>query len=624
MLRQRLLLAVTLLGLELALADRAAAQSADTRFTVLHTFSGTARWPTGRLVEAPDGFFYGVTTSNGPASGGTVFRISKSGAINVVFTFGRDDGTVAVDGVDPAAGLVLGADGNLYGTTSRNGLSGSPPVGGLGTVFRITPAGALTTLHALRGDSDGAQPFAPLLLASDGNFYGTAVAGGPGGTGTIFRLTPAGTVSLVYGFRDDASDGGQLFSGLVEGPDGTLYGTTSSGGFGAIPDGGGGTIFALTKTGTLRTLHYFRFAGDPNGGNPADGLVFGADGALYGLTRAGTGTAIRITPAGAITLLHRFGCNCSTPAGAFPVGTLTLAADGNFYGVTSGGGVNNLGTVFRMTPSGQVTTLRSMSVADGESPTGGLLEASDGRLYGLTRGGLSGSATMFKVTLLPPAPAGLTITAADRRVTLRWNAVRSANDYTVLQGTAAGALSVIPAQSALLTTSVDITGLTNGTRYFFSVTAANEAGVGPRAAEISAVPVAVTSGLTATPGNGQITLRWDAATGATGYRVFRGTAPGVTGTTPIQTALTTTTFTDAGLTSGTTYHYAIANEYGTVIGPASTEVSASPTAPPPQPSGGGGRLDILLLGLLLLARLRAAKHVQCRSIQLARHGNEST
>ena len=613
MLRQRVLLAVTLLGLELLLANRAVAQSADVRFTVLHTFSGTARWPVGKLVEAPDGFFYGVTGSNGPTSGGTVFRISKSGAINVLFAFGPDDGTNAVDGVAPAAGLVLGADGNLYGTTSRDGLSGNPPLGGLGTVFRITPAGALTTLHALRGDSDGAQPFAPLLLASDGNFYGTAIAGGPGGTGTIFRLTPAGTVSLVYGFRDDASDGGQVLAGLIEGPDGTLYGTTSSGGFGAIPNGGGGTIFALTKTGTLRTLHYFQYAGDPNGGNPADGLIFGADGALYGLTRAGTGTAIRITPAGAITLLHRFGCNCSVPEGAFPVGTLTLAADGNFYGVTSGGGVNNLGTVFRMTPSGQVTTLRSMSVADGESPTGGLIEASDGRLYGLTAGGFSGSATMYKVTLVPPAPSAFTITAADGRVALRWNAVRSANDYTVLQGTAAGALSVIPAQSALSTTSADITGLTNGTRYFFSVTAANEAGVSARAAEVSAVPVAVTSGLTATPGTGQITLRWDAATGATGYRVFRGTTPGVTGSTPIQSALTATTFTDAGLTSGTTYYYSVANEYGSVIGPASTEASASPTAPPvppPTPSGGGGRLDIVLLAFLLLARLRAAKRVE--------------
>ena len=251
------------------------------------------------------------------------------------------------------------------------------------------------------------------MLSPDGNFYGTTAGGGGGncwiGCGTIFRITPGGTFTTLYTFS--GSDGSNPYAGLLLGTDGNLYGVTSSGG---TQQGYGGTVFKITPSGALTTLYIFCSQNLPcsDGAYPVGTLVQGADGNFYGTTEVGgdpecpidevgCGTTFKITPTGTLTTLHVFNGN----DGADLLAGLALGYDGNFYGAAAQGGAfcNSLGqpgcgTVFRMTPAGTLTVLHNFNGSDGSYPAGALLVADDGNLSGTTAGGGSGYGTVFSLS----------------------------------------------------------------------------------------------------------------------------------------------------------------------------------------------------------------------------------
>jgi len=363
--------------------------------TTLFTFDGTDGAGSSGLVQGRDGNFYGTAAVGGTNPGhgiwgGTVFKISPSGTLTTLHNFCSQ--TDCADGQSPDNGLVQAANGDFYGTTQYGGAS---PDGSLsGTVFKITPGGKLTTIYsfcAQSGCADGAAPVAGLIQGSDGNFYGTTYQGGnPSceyGCGTVFRITPAGALTTLYSFCAEAGcpDGEIPEAGLFEATDGTYYGATYAGGNTQCPRGCG-TVFKITSSGTLTTLYTFcSQTGCTDGAHPAAGLVEGTDGNFYGTTWYGgsgnAGTIFKLTPAGALTTLHRFLCQDQCPAGSDPGAPLIQATDGNFYGTSYYGGANGLGTIFRITSSGKLTTLYSFS-GDQEFPYGALLQATDGDFYG--------------------------------------------------------------------------------------------------------------------------------------------------------------------------------------------------------------------------------------------------
>jgi uncharacterized repeat protein (TIGR03803 family) len=318
-----------------------------TLFTTLASFNGAngGNPGFGSLVRGVDGNFYGTTADGGAHNGGTVFKITPAGELTTLYSFCAQ--TNCTDGGSPAAQLVLGNDGNFYGTTSGGG-----EFLYYGTVFKITPAGALTTLHSFQAyPTDGDAPVAPLVQGSDGNFYGTTSSGGSSpacqypGCGTAFKITPAGELTTIFSFcaQRGCVDGWLPWAGLTQGSDGNFYGTTYRGG------NSNGTAFKLTPAGVLTVLHSFCAQGGcSDGGNPYAGLTQGTDGNFYGTTTIGGalgsyGTVYKVTPQGSFTTLHSFdGTN-----GAEPWSGLVQAPGGIFYGTTAGG-TTNPGTVFSL------------------------------------------------------------------------------------------------------------------------------------------------------------------------------------------------------------------------------------------------------------------------------------
>jgi uncharacterized repeat protein (TIGR03803 family) len=317
---------------------------------------------------------------------------------------------------------VQGVDGNFYGTTAFGG--GGSCSSGCGEVFRITPEGRLRTRHFCAEPNcvDGSGPFAGLVLATDGNFYGTTEAGGANEGGTIFKITPGGLPTTLYTFcsQPDCADGREPEGTLVQANDGNLYGTTAQGGSSTlcIYANGCGTVFKVTPEGALTTL--YTFCSQPNcvdGDIPLAGLVQATDGRFYGTT-AGSfspgledSTVFEITSAGKLTTLYNFCTQANCADGRRPFAGLVQASDGNFYGTTSVGGVPQqcgdgygCGTVFKITPEGALTTLYRFcsqpNCVDGLNPTAGLVQATDGNLYGTTSGGdFNASGTLFNLTL---------------------------------------------------------------------------------------------------------------------------------------------------------------------------------------------------------------------------------
>jgi uncharacterized repeat protein (TIGR03803 family) len=360
---------------------------------VLYNFpaSGSDGWtPAVALVAGGDGNFYGMTSAGGANSLGTIYKITPAGALTTLVSFTGTSG--AFLGSAPHGSLLLGGDGNFYGTTANGGISN------IGTIFQITPSGAFTTLFQFPNVASGQLPYAGLVQDAGGNFYGSTQYGGAHNYGTIFKLSLSGgvwTLTTLVSF-DGVNNGRQPFGSLVQGSDGNFYGTTVVGLIGNTY----GTVFKMTPAGALTTL--FTFNGT-DGEYPHGGLVQGSDGNFYGTTgvtsTTANGTIFVMTPAGGLTTLVSF----TGPNGSAPRANFVQGSDGNFYGATGQGGSNSLGTLFAMTPAGALTTLVNSSSASGSGPYGGLVQGSDGNFYGVSQaGGTSNTGVFFQ--LVPPQP----------------------------------------------------------------------------------------------------------------------------------------------------------------------------------------------------------------------------
>jgi uncharacterized repeat protein (TIGR03803 family) len=355
--------------------------------TTLHSFNGgDGRSPEATLVQGSDGNFYGMTALGGAHARGTVFRIDPAGSLTTLHSFSGFPG----DGAVPVGGLIQGTDGDFYGTTASGGAFFQ------GTVFRMTSSGAITLLHSFNSFlGEGAVPVAGLVQGSDGNFYGTTLFGGAHFKGTVFKIDATGSLTTLHSFSGSPRDGANPLAALVQGSDGNFYGTTGSGGAHVQ-----GTVFRITPAGAVIVLH--SFSGFPNeGAVPFAGLLQGSDGNFYGTTALGgahfKGTVFKINATGSFTTLHSF--SGSPSEGANPVAGLVQGSAGNFYGTTAFGGAHVNGTVFNIDATGSLTTLHSFSGSPGEGavPFAGLVQGSDGNFYGTTAlGGAHGEGTVFK------------------------------------------------------------------------------------------------------------------------------------------------------------------------------------------------------------------------------------
>ncbi|WP_082661677.1 beta strand repeat-containing protein [Terracidiphilus gabretensis] len=389
-------------------ACRAQAQSATE--SVVYSFAGAtdSESPAASLIQAGNGNFYGTTLGNLYPDYGSIFQVTPSGTFTTIYNFGG-----ITDSATPFAPLYQGADGNLYGTTFGNLIFGTD-----GSVFYITPAGTLTTVYSFTGGSDGDGPASGLVQLGDGSFDGTTLSGGSN-NGTIFNVGVSTPESILVSFN--TYNGSSPSSAPVEGSDGNLYGVTSSGG-----ENGHGAIYQLTPTGTINTI--YSFTGSADGSNPAGPLVEGPDGSFYGATGSagaqGAGTIFKVTSAGVLTTLYSLN---GTTDGGSPV-ALFLGGDGMLYGNSTTGGANRKGTFFRATNAGVFAALYSFTSTDATAPQGGVVEGSDGSFWGTgSAGGANNYGGVYKVALSPAPPAPVTLTASTASfdlgdpVTLSWS-----------------------------------------------------------------------------------------------------------------------------------------------------------------------------------------------------------
>jgi uncharacterized repeat protein (TIGR03803 family) len=370
-----------ILGCSLALAMFVPLDNAHAAFKVLYAFEGgtDGSYPEASLIRDRAGNLYGTTEYGGTYDAGTIFRLAPHGAESVLHSFGG-----AGDGENPTANVVADKAANLYGTTQNGG------AGNAGTVFKLAPDGTETVLYSFRGGSDGANPPAG-LIRSAGILYGTTQAGGSGGEGVVFRLAPNGTETVLHAFTGGA-DGGQPLAGLLSDGSGSLYGTTYLGGA-----NGQGTVYEIAPNGTETVL--YSFAGGSDGAKPAASLILDENGNLYGTTVLGgvhdAGTVFKLAPDGTERVLYSFtGGN----EGANPSCSLVLDAAGNLYGTTPVSGIDGSGAVFKLAPDGTVTVLHAFSGSGGADPGAGLIVDDKGHLYGTTpESGRYGYGIVFKL-----------------------------------------------------------------------------------------------------------------------------------------------------------------------------------------------------------------------------------
>ena len=377
--------------------------------TTLHSFDLTdGAYPYAGLVQATNGDLYGTTNQGGANNQGTVFKITPSGTLTRLHSFCSQ--TNCADGVNPEAVLMQATNGDLYGTTVIGGPNGPP--NGAGTVFKITLGGTLTTLYPFCSQTnctDGANSYGDLIQGINGDLYGTTEGGGANSAGSVFKITLSGTLTTIHSFCSviDCSDGGYPQAGLVQGNNGTLYGTADGGG-----TTGYGTVFKITPDGTLETLYTFCSQTNCTDGAFPSGLIQATNGKLYGtLSRGGasnSGMVFWITPAGLPDTFYSFCSQTNCADGDSPYAGLIQATDGNFYGTTYSGGANEAGTVFKVTPSGMLTTVYSFCskrnshgyCTDGAYTYAGLIQDTNGDLYGTTEyGGANDYGTVFRLSV---------------------------------------------------------------------------------------------------------------------------------------------------------------------------------------------------------------------------------
>jgi len=392
-------------------------------------------------------------------------------------------------------GLIQASDGNFYGTTEFGGDISACNTEGCGTVFRLTPSDTLTTVYTFcaqdgvyctyedgptaiveGGDgnfyaaaeagiifkltasgtltalTDAVTSINGVIQDQAGNFYGASIDGGVNGGGFLFKITPSGTLTMLYSFcgQTDCTDGKYPYGRLIQGSDGNFYGTTDQGG----ANNNGGTVFKMTPTGSLATLYSFCSQDVDiclDGQEPLAGLVEGADGNFYGSTAEGgtgsnLGTIFKITPGGALTTLYSFG----TSGWGAPETPMLAGADGNFYGTTGSG------SMFQITPQGVLTTLFDFASLGSGEPSS-ITQGSNGSFYGTAGDGGVGTACpsggcglVYELSTSPslPGPAQLSVSqstvALGNSVTFTWQVLNAYSltlqqCYAFVQNNAAGA-----------------------------------------------------------------------------------------------------------------------------------------------------------------------------------------
>lgn len=382
-------------GLALAMLIPLGGANAQRMETVLYSFTGGSDGgdPYAALITDNSGNLYGTTFGGGTAGWGTVFKVTSNGTETVILSFNGGSG-----GANPEAGVISDNSGNLYGTTYGGGTNGC------GTVFKATPGGKETVLYSFTcgTNGDGAYPKAGLIMDRKGNLYGTTSEGGAYGPGTVFKVSPNHSETVLVSFV--GSGGDYPYAGLIMDAKGKLYGTTYNGG-----GADGGTVFKLTRAGTETVL--LAFNGGAGGADPYASLIMDTKGSLYGTTSAGgngtypEGTVFKIARNGSEKVLYNF-CSLYTQGGCVdgstPHAGLIMGTTGKLYGTTYAGGAYGLGTVFELARDGTETVLYNFcsqqNCSDGGFPYAGLITDGSGNLYGTTsEGGTYNSGTVFKV-----------------------------------------------------------------------------------------------------------------------------------------------------------------------------------------------------------------------------------
>lgn len=395
-------LGVVVLILAAATAIPAHAQT----FSVVYNFATTDPYnppAQGLIVQGQDGNMH-TTSQFGPyPAPGAVFTVSPSGTLTTNFEF-SDSGTGAYY---PVSGLTLGTDGNYYGTAESGG------TGGAGTIFKITSGGTLTTLYNFGTIKyptvEGAYPASPPVQGRDGNYYGTTPFSNDGiNDGVAYKLTSAGKYTVLSQFKFATGTNGYYpRSPLILGSDGNFYGTTAAGGptlssacYGSVFSCG--TVYKMTTSGKVTFLYDFV---QSSGAGPVGPLVQGTDGNFYGTTAYGgdangDGVVFKVTSSGKYTNLHTF----NGADGKTPTAGLVQASEGNLYGVTSAGGTNGIGTVFKVTTGGVFTKLVDFTTTDGSTPQITLVQHTNGILYGEAElGGKYSTGTFYSYNATLPA-----------------------------------------------------------------------------------------------------------------------------------------------------------------------------------------------------------------------------
>jgi uncharacterized repeat protein (TIGR03803 family) len=355
-------------------------------FSVVYSFGSQVGDPTnhassGIIAQGRDGNLYSGS-AGGQFDEGANFVVTPAGALTTLYSFANGS-----DGSLPYGGLTLGTDGDFYGTAFSGNAGGGAPHG---TVFRMTPGGALDTLYTFTGGNDGELPLAPPVQGVDGNFYGTScgwncASGSLGNLGSIYKINPSGVFTVLHTCTTDCYS---PEAPLVQGTDGAFYGVSTNGGT------GDGSIFKITAAGTFTALYNFD---GKHGGSPLGPLIQGSDGNFYGTTSIGglginsCGVVFRMTPKGTLTVIHSMRCGID---GGIPFGGVIEATDGNLYGVnTRSGNCPQCGSVFKITPSGTFSIIFEFekSGLQGQSPFSTLFQHTNGLIYGMTFSGGTGN-----------------------------------------------------------------------------------------------------------------------------------------------------------------------------------------------------------------------------------------
>ena len=375
-------------SLTLAFAILTTFASAQT-LTTIHNFistSGDVTVPTapGVAVQGRDGNLYGTTGSGGAHGAGGVYVVSQAGAESVLYSF-------PLSYTSCQAGLTLGSDGNFYGACSAGGTFG------YGLLYKLTPAGTFTDLHEFNiATGDGGGPFTPPIQAQDGNFYGTTSRGGTNDTGTVYKMTPGGTVSILHSFTNTTGDGTSPLA-LVQGKDGNLYGSSYSGGTGSH-----GVIFKISTKGKLTVIHSFV---GTDGSAPVAAMIQATDGLFYGTTFQGgtsnNGVVFKMAAGGKYTLFHNF---AEPTDGSYSYTAMVQATDGNFYGTTNKY-LQLTDAIYKLTSKGVFSIVHQFDGTGSTLGTGlanGLVQNTNGVFYGATNAsipGVSGNGTLYTLDI---------------------------------------------------------------------------------------------------------------------------------------------------------------------------------------------------------------------------------